>query len=167
MVRFKNRWILVELIPLAPSTNLGASAQLEGPKMTTADGETNSKQIWTALKQSIIAHFGDTGWGAVAASLTIKYFSPHTNVCIIRVGRDQHRIAWAGVTLLTTVDGRRYVPNVIHVSGTIRHAQLAAIQHNREVIARYRTLAKTPVAYQDSYDEYLQTSTQEIEALQD
>jgi len=28
--------------------------------------------------------------------------------------------------------------------GTIRHAQLAAIAHNREVIARYRALAKNP-----------------------
>ena len=30
--------------------------------------------------------------------------------------------------------------------GTIKQAQLAAIQHNREVIARYRALAKTPGA---------------------
>jgi hypothetical protein len=28
--------------------------------------------------------------------------------------------------------------------GTIKHAQLAAIAHNREVVARYRALAKTP-----------------------
>lgn len=27
--------------------------------------------------------------------------------------------------------------------GTIKHAQLAAIAHNREVVARYRALAKT------------------------
>lgn len=30
--------------------------------------------------------------------------------------------------------------------GTIKHAQLAAIAHNREVIARYRAKAKTPGA---------------------
>ena len=40
-----------------------------------------------------------------------------TNVCIIRVARDQHQIAWAGVTLLSSIDGRKYLPNVIHVSG--------------------------------------------------
>jgi len=51
--------------------------------------------------------------------------------------------------------------------GTIKHAQLAAIAHNREVVARYRALAKTSVAYQDSYDFLLETSTREIEALQD
>ncbi|KZT73584.1 hypothetical protein DAEQUDRAFT_721650 [Daedalea quercina L-15889] len=162
MVRFKNRWILVEFIPctapstVRPSGGLGASG-----------AETSSKQIWAALKQSVITHFGDTGWGAVGASLTVKYYSPRTNVCIIRVARDPYRIAWAGVTMLTSIDGQRYIPNVVHVSGTIKQAQLAAIQHNREVIARYRALAKTPAGYQDSYEEFLQTSAQEIEGLQD
>ncbi|KAH9930075.1 uncharacterized protein B0H18DRAFT_1083985 [Fomitopsis serialis] len=126
------------------------------------DGETSGKQIWAALKQSVLTHFGDTGWGAVGASLTVKYYSPRTHVCIIRVARDPHRIAWAGVSLLTAIDGQRYIPHVVHVS-----AQLAAIEHNREVIARYRALAKTPAGYQDSYEEFLQTSAQEIEALQD
>ncbi|KAH9838615.1 uncharacterized protein C8Q71DRAFT_538560 [Rhodofomes roseus] len=168
MVRFKNRWILVEFIPCtAPSPGRTPAAQAASGGIGGSDVETSSKQIWAALKQSVITHFGDTGWGAVGASLTVKYYSPRTNVCIIRVARDPYRIAWAGVTMLSTIDGQRYIPNVVHVSGTIKQAQLAAIQHNREVIARYRALAKTPAGYQDSYEEFLQTSAQEIEALQD
>lgn len=99
--------------------------------------------------------------------MSVKYYSPTTNICIIRVARDHHRIAWGALTLLTGIEGSRYIPNVIHLSGTIKHAQLAAISHNREVVARYRAQAKTPSAYQDSYDEYLQTSSMEIEGLQD
>jgi len=114
-----------------------------------------------------LTNFGDTGWGAVGSSLVVKYYSPATNVCIIRVARDQHNVAWGALTLLTSIDGLRYIPNVVHVSGTIKHAQLAAIAHNREVVARYRALAKTSVAYQDSYDTFLESSTREIEALQD
>lgn len=49
---------------------------------------------------------------------SVKYFSPRTNLCIIRVAREPHKIAWAGVALMTAVDGRRYVPHVVHVSGT-------------------------------------------------
>lgn len=154
MVRFKNRWLLVEFIPCS-----------DGP--LDARNQTNAKQIWSALKQSVLHNFGDTGWGAVGLSLTVKYYSPTTNVCIIRVARDQHRIAWGAVTLLSSIEGQKYIPYVVHVSGTIKHAQLAAIQHNREVIARYRARAKTPAAYQDSYEGYLQASTLEIEALQD
>ncbi|KAI0729261.1 hypothetical protein C8Q72DRAFT_319688 [Fomitopsis betulina] len=162
MVRFKNRWILVEFIPCTALSNTQPSGGLGA-----FDVEKSSKQIWAALKQSVITHFGDTGWGAVGASLTVKYYSPRTNVCIIRVAREPYRIAWAGVTMLTAIDGQRYIPNVVHVSGTIKQVQLAGIQHNREVIARYRALAKTPLGYQDSFEEFLQTSEQEIVALQD
>ncbi|KAF5381889.1 hypothetical protein D9757_007556 [Collybiopsis confluens] len=151
-----NRWLLVEFIP-TPSFNNEQSPQ------TNFD----AKQIYAALKQSIISHFGDVGWGAVGLSLTVKYYSPVTNICIIRVGRDQHKIAWGGLTLLESVQGVRCIPYVIHLSGTIKHAQLAAITHNRQVIARYRAKAKAPAAYRDSYESYLESSTQEIEAMQD
>ncbi|KAF8071518.1 hypothetical protein FPV67DRAFT_1481520 [Lyophyllum atratum] len=153
MVRFKNRWLLVELIPTGENT--GAARPIEG------------KHIWAAVKQSVLTNFGDVGWGSVGLSLTVKYYSPTTNICIIRVARDHHRIAWGAVTLLSSIEGVRYIPNVVHLSGTIKHAQLAAITHNREVIARYRALAKTPAAYQDSYATYLERSTVEIEGLQD
>ena len=55
------------------------------------------------------------------------------------------------------------------VAGTIRHAQLAAIKHNREVIARYRAMAQIPGGFgRDSHlESYLETSTTEIEALRD
>ncbi|KJA25032.1 hypothetical protein HYPSUDRAFT_199957 [Hypholoma sublateritium FD-334 SS-4] len=177
MVRFKNRWILAEFIPVVHgSAQLGKRA---------AQANIDGKTIWAALKQSVLDNFGDTGWGAVGLSLTgessvvprnlklifflllVKYFSPTTNLCIIRVARDHHNMAWAAVTLLTAIEGVRYIPNVIHLSGTIKHAQLAAISHNREVIARYRALAKSPVAYQDGFDSFLETSELEIEAMQD
>ncbi|CDO75116.1 hypothetical protein BN946_scf185010.g41 [Trametes cinnabarina] len=160
MVRFKNRWLLVEFLPVP--------APIPGrPSTTRPQDELTSKHIWAALKQSVITHFGDTGWGAVGSSLTIKYFSPRTNLCIIRVARDPHKIAWASVTLMTAIDGRKYIPHVVHVSGTIKQAQLSAIRHNREIVARYRARAKLPAGYQDSYEEYLETSAREIEALQD
>jgi hypothetical protein len=71
------------------------------------------------------------------------------------VARDPYCIAWGAVTYLSLIDGWKYIPNVVHISGqhtlsrspaaissrspgTIKHAQLAAIKHNREVIARYR-----------------------------
>ncbi|KAJ7193795.1 hypothetical protein GGX14DRAFT_701029 [Mycena pura] len=167
MVRFKNRWLLVELIPVASPDSSTSTT-------TTTTKRLDGQKIWAALKQSVLTNFGDVGWGSVGLSINgapayilLKYYSPTTNICIIRVARDHHKIAWGAVTLLTSIEGSRYIPNVIHLSGTIKHAQLAAISHNREVVARYRARAKTPGAYQDSYDEYLQNSTMEIEALQD
>ncbi|KAK7038282.1 ribonuclease P/MRP protein subunit POP5 [Favolaschia claudopus] len=155
MVRFKNRWLLVELIPAPQTPSSAAPARLDGQK------------IWASLKQSIITNFGDVGWGSVGLSMSVKYYSPTTNICIIRVARDHHKIAWGALTLLTAIEGTRYIPNVVHLSGTVKHTQLAAVAHNRAVIARIRAQAKTPSGYQDSYEEYLKTSAMEIEALQD
>ncbi|KDQ59026.1 hypothetical protein JAAARDRAFT_68592 [Jaapia argillacea MUCL 33604] len=155
MVRFKNRWLLVEFIP---SAQIVPSREPE---------PLTSRQIYSALKESVVSNFGDTGWGAVGFSLTVKYYSPMTNICIIRVGRDQHRIAWGAVTLLDAIEGRKVIPNVVHISGTIKHTQLAAIEHNRVVVARYRASVKQAAASQDSYEQFLNTSTREIEALQD
>lgn len=86
----------------------------------------------------------------VAVPFTVKYFSPTTNICITRVARGQH-IVWGALalTLLTSVEGTRYLLNVVHVSGKLsllghlyRHAQLAAIAHNRQIVARYLALGK-------------------------
>ncbi|KXN84370.1 Ribonucleases P/MRP protein subunit POP5, partial [Leucoagaricus sp. SymC.cos] len=151
-----NRWLFVEFIP----TN-------QPPEQATPTNPLDGKKIYNALKQSILTNFGDTGWGAVGLSLTVKYFSPMTNVAIIRVGRDQHRIAWGGITLMKEVDNWKFIPYVVHVSGTIKHAQLAAITHNREVVARFRAKAKLPANYKDSYTQLLETSEREIDALQD
>ncbi|KAL4066710.1 Rpp14/Pop5 family-domain-containing protein, partial [Scleroderma citrinum] len=149
----QNRWFLVEFIAVSSDS----SVALDG------------KQIHSALRQSIISNFGDAGWGAVGMSLTIKYFSPTTNICIVRVARDHHNLAWGAITLMTSINGIRVIPHVIHVSGTIKHTQLAAIKHNREIIARFRARAKTPASYhaQDSYEPYLVQSTREIETLQE
>ncbi|KAG8793688.1 hypothetical protein FRC12_001930 [Ceratobasidium sp. 428] len=148
MVRFKNRWLLLELIPCAtPTTTL------------------SSKQIYNALRESVIENFGDAGWGAVGGSLTIKYFSPTTRICIIRVARDHHTTAWGAVTLMRSLGGSPVIPHVIHLSGTLKKAQLATIKHNREVVARMQ--ANVAAHTSDAYDVYLSKSTKEIEALKD
>lgn len=130
----QNRWILVEFLPL--------------PYPNKQQTSLNSKQIYAALKQSVIVNFGDTGWGAVGSSLngmthlhagrdadgtnTVKYFSSATNICIIRVARDPYRIAWGAVTFLSSIDGQRYIPNVVHVSGQPTVSCSSTVLHSGE-----------------------------------
>ncbi|KAH7884841.1 hypothetical protein F5I97DRAFT_1892718 [Phlebopus sp. FC_14] len=165
MVRFKNRWLLVEFIALSPETVSQAPSLSLAPTTTSLD----AKQIHSALRQSVISHFGDAGWGKVGSSLMVKYFSPTTNLCIVRVARDAHTLVWGAVTLLTVIGGTRVIPHIVHVSGTIKHVQLAAMRYNREVVARFRAGSKTAAQYhaQDSYEAYLEKSTRELEALQE
>ena len=102
---------------------------------------------------------------------TVKYFSPVTNLCIVRVARGTAaNTTWAALVLIDRVgasgggQGRKVVPHVIHVSGTsptstppslslswvyhwnavfvalgtLKHAQIAAVEWNREAIAQVK-----------------------------
>ncbi|KAK7461800.1 RNA-binding protein pop5 [Stygiomarasmius scandens] len=158
MVRFKNRWLLVEFLPIPSGTSSTSAAGLH---------QIEGKHVWSALKESVLSHFGDVGWGAVGLSLNVKYYSPTTHICIIRVAREHHKIAWGAATMLRSIEGIGCLPHVVHVSGTIKHVQLAAIEHNRVVVARYRARANVPSATKDSYEDYLETSRNEIEGLRD
>jgi len=60
----QNRWILVEFIPIVQGT-----AQL-GKYTVGSANAIDGKAIWSALKQSVLNNFGETGWGAVGLSLT-------------------------------------------------------------------------------------------------
>jgi len=165
MVRFKNRWLLVQL--LHPSQGVTATWTQLTPQ-----------KIYTALKNSLIHNFGEVGWGAVSASLNVKYFSPVTGMAIIRVARDHFRLAWGAVTLLTILDGQRVLPFVVHVSGTIKHVQIAAVKYNRELVAKAKRRASGElsqagvggtsfVSTTGRYEDLLEQSSRDIEALQE
>jgi len=132
----------------------------------------SASKIYHAIKDSVINNFGDAGWGAVDDSLSVKYYSPTTCLCIIRVGRDHLPIARAAVTLLTTIEASPVIPVVHHCSGTIKKAQQAAIEYNRVVVARFRARAysrepEPKVKGVNHLEEYLESSTREIGQLQD
>ncbi|CAG7849370.1 SubName: Full=Related to FMP40-Found in Mitochondrial Proteome {ECO:0000313/EMBL:CCA78086.1} [Serendipita indica DSM 11827] len=154
MVRIKNRWLLVEFL---------------NPNLDERPVPFTTSKIFHALKNSAILNFGDAGWGAIGTSLSVKYYSPTTSLCIIRVGREHVRIAKAAVTLLTELEGTAIIPIVLHTSGTIKKLQLAAIEHNRLVVARFRARGyKANKGFTgDTLDSYLESSTHEIQAIDD
>ncbi|KAN0108975.1 Rpp14/Pop5 family domain containing protein [Russula decolorans] len=186
MVRFKNRWLLIEFIPAAspsPSSSTSVSTPGHGhiQHITTLSPDAISgKDVFNALKQSVLLNFGDVGWGEVGASLAVKYFSPMTNLCIVRVARGTAtNTTWAALALLDRVggigggrgaDGHKVVPHVIHVSGTLKHAQIAAIEWNRQVIARVKAGMDVSCAAPrrgNDVVKHFETSMQEIGELQD
>lgn len=66
----QNRWLLVEFIPCSEVESSGRSTN-----------GMNAKQIWFAIKQSVLHNFGDTGWGAVGLSLTGECSPSSRNQC--------------------------------------------------------------------------------------
>jgi len=119
MVRFKNRYQLCELV------------WVDGH----VDESLNSSALYTAVREVLIAMFGDWGYASVLTSFQVKYWNYHTNLCIVRSARDHYRMVWTAMTFATRIKGRAVTFRSLHVSGTIRSCQQAAIRHTRAVLA--------------------------------
>ena len=131
MVRFKNRYALFE-VRAAPGEEVEVRAALR------------AAQVAKALREVIQTNFGDHGMACVQPSLNgmgragstrpvtlsspwsrclvgrppaVKYLSPTTGLCILRVARDHYRIVWLALTLLTELAGHACLVRVLHIGG--------------------------------------------------
>jgi len=52
---------------------------------------------------------------------------------ILRVARQHYRVFWAGITLLTSINGQPVLPRVVAMSGTIKKLQNRAVGYHRLV----------------------------------
>ncbi|KAG2177014.1 hypothetical protein INT43_007668 [Umbelopsis isabellina] len=138
MVRFKNRWVLIEV-------------QGE-PVLSKADGEyenthiasLNGGTIHTAVRDAILANYGEYGLGSLLSSFNVKYFSSHTNIGIIRVARDYHQMLLVSLFFMKEINGTPCSITVRHVGGNVKDedAQRAAIQYDLEVLLRRQRRAE-------------------------
>lgn len=85
MVRFKNRYLLVDI---SQSGKKGAERSL------------NHKDILSALKDSLLTNFGDYGLAVALPRLHVRLSDAATGLCMIRCSRDSHQMVRAALTLL-------------------------------------------------------------------
>lgn len=132
MVRFKNRYLLVQLIygPRESSTG-GCPAGGSGKVV-------NEKSLIDLIRQSIQINFGDLGAGEAGADLNLKYYSPVTSTLILRCKRDQVNRVRASLLFINQINPQTPVIfNVIHLSGTIRKTQSFLIEFDRQSILSF------------------------------
>ncbi|GAA6060865.1 hypothetical protein JCM10212_006245 [Sporobolomyces blumeae] len=152
MVRFKHRYLLctlvfptcdslshlprLDLAPPSGESNLDDTPPRSSPPPPPTVTESALIHL---LRESLSVNFGDVGAGEVGGTFSIKYLSPTTQTLILRVSREHYRTLWAALTLLRRVGGREVVVRVVHVSGTIRKVQHAAIAlDRREILLSHR-----------------------------
>lgn len=118
MVRFKARYLLFEIL-----------FEEEGVVIDSL----SAGSIASAIRESIELHFGPHGSG-LTTSMNVKYFSPLTNLGIVRIGRDHHRMLWAALTFMNSLKKLSCCIRVIHLGGTIKSTQKQAIEYNKRKI---------------------------------
>ena len=120
MVRFKNRYLLVEF------------RWHDG----RVDATLTDAVVLGAIRQAVAHDFGDVGAGAAAAGLAVKYWSATTSLAVVRCGRDAHRRVWASMTMLRDVKGRAVVARVLHNASTLRSSRAATRSRVEAAFAR-------------------------------
>ncbi|KAF9977640.1 hypothetical protein BGZ73_005356 [Actinomortierella ambigua] len=183
MVRFKNRYIVFDIIyadsPLGLTSLPAVHALKTQPDIALEPfGDTgrhnlrvpaiSQKDLVFAIKDSIAENFGDYGVGITQRSLTLKYFSPHTNVGILRVSRDEANMVWGAMTFIRQIKGNPCLIKVIHVTGTIKTCQLKTIEYDRDRILYLRRQAQLMQDEEAAsrFTQAIQESKSEISAIE-
>lgn len=115
MVRFKNRYLLVQIVRESPLS-----------------GTLSPGDLMNVVRNSVNLNFGTFGSGATLSSLSLKYVDTKSGLAIIRICRQYYRILWASLTMTSNLMGKGQCSIlVLRASGTIRNCQLAAISELR------------------------------------
>ncbi|RIA91172.1 hypothetical protein C1645_768217 [Glomus cerebriforme] len=142
MVRLKNRWLLFEFIFDDTPDKFHLSTSSSYSSLSQKFEALSTRDVYSVIKDSIQLNFGDYGVGCIAASISVKYFSPFTNIGVLRVSRDHYHIVWGAMTFISQIKTRSCLIRVLHLGGTIKQCQLSAINYDRDQILLLRRQAE-------------------------
>eukprot|EP01135_Chromosphaera_perkinsii_P002080 Nk52_evm14s217 gene=Nk52_evmTU14s217 len=131
MVRFKNRYLLVEVhvegTPSAP--NRPAPVRI-------GDEQLTEKILVRGIREAYREAWGDYGFGCVLQSLQIKQYNRKTGIAILRIARPYLEKLSTALCFLTVLDKKHCSLQTLHTSGTIRSCQKRLIEfQNRGIVA--------------------------------
>lgn len=116
-MRFKNRYFLCEL--------RFADGQI--------DQSINSGLIFRTLQSYLDTMFGDFGAGLLQG-FSVKYFNPVTGLGIVRATRDFHKLMQSVIEKVQVIKNRQCSFRIVHIGGSIRCCQRAALRHNARLV---------------------------------
>lgn len=179
MVRFKNRYLLVELIPMV-ETSLNKSAQPPHKKARLADlvadplpspetDETldrpdlllnpstvlqgiSSVNVAAYIRQSLEANFGIYATALQVQSFSVKYCNARTGTVLVRSSRDRFQEVWASITFLTGLPPD--IPNANrHLKCTWKVVHTSGTIRSAQKFAIKRSASRIQKALQSCKDE--------------
>ena len=142
MVRFKNRYMLVELVAMQSTPEMPPNQHNFRSGIPLPD--TSSSSIALFIRNAVERNFGVFGSSVNTLALSVKYCNNVTKIAIVRCAREHLSMVRTSMVLSTewpsrsdsrtqrTVDtGVKCIWRIRHVAGTIRSCQQAAINLSR------------------------------------
>ncbi|PVV02550.1 hypothetical protein BB560_002993, partial [Smittium megazygosporum] len=129
MVRFKNRYVCfqLELESEFEYRNQIKKVSNSGAPKQQKNISANSQEIDSLVKTFVNENFGDYGSSVLLERLA----------GIARVPRDNSTFLCSMLVLINKFKNQRCRISIVHVSGTIKKCQQAAIKYDRSLILQY------------------------------
>lgn len=155
MVRFKNRYFLIELLPFKIDKSFDQksavryhfteeNSDIVKDKSFEALPSFTAASVSACIRHAVTLNYGQYANSSLLQSLSVKYSNNSTNMLILRVPRDFQEQIWASLTFLTdwpaenpnSLNNLKCTWKSVHCAGTIRSCQKAAISHARKVLLK-------------------------------
>ncbi|KAI7901064.1 uncharacterized protein BX663DRAFT_516199 [Cokeromyces recurvatus] len=122
MVRFKNRWVLFQIV----QDPIIENDQVIYPKTQL---ELTDSMITKAIFQAIELNYGSFGKGQ--GNITLKWYNSITHIGILRIPRDYTDMYLSTLFYIKQIGSIPCSFSILHVSGTIIFIQQEAIDWDR------------------------------------
>lgn len=109
MVRFKNRYFTVEIVPTDGS---------DKPLIL------KTAAIHNAVQQKVQQLYGDFGLAAIKAGFNAKYCNAQTRIALIKARHGPHKFILNSIPLINDVGDRSVKVKILYVGATMKHCFL-------------------------------------------
>ncbi|XP_034937968.1 uncharacterized protein Pop5 [Chelonus insularis] len=106
MVRFKNRYFTIEIIP---------NSQNEKPLTL------NSSALYNAIIKKIQQLYGDFGVAAIKSGLNAKYCNTHTKIALIKSRHGPHKFLINAFPKINDIDGKYVAVKILYIGASLKH----------------------------------------------
>ncbi|XP_019885607.1 ribonuclease P/MRP protein subunit POP5 isoform X2 [Camponotus floridanus] len=128
MVRFKNRYIVLEIVPHSKSDK---QLMLKNTALSYA------------VQQKVQQLYGDFGVAAIKDGFDAKYCNTQTKIALVRIRHGPHKLVLQAIPLINDVGGRFVKLNILYMGATMKHCFLFIRKHQEgkleEIWSKLRT----------------------------
>lgn len=184
MVRFKNRYFLIELIPFTENNSESLTNSRYHSLQTVSKDNSNelhkpladdkvpsfsSASVSNCVRKSVTLNFGTLASASLLQSLSVKYSNNSTRMIILRAPRDYSSQIWASLALLiewpsenlSLPSSLRCTWRVVHCAGTIRSCQKAAIAFAKKQLR----LSSSSLSGASNFEELMEPLAKKIKSI--
>ncbi|KAL6447041.1 hypothetical protein ACFW04_001415 [Cataglyphis niger] len=109
MVRFKNRYIVLEI---TPHSNDDKQLMLKNTALSQA------------VQQKIQQLYGDFGVAAIKDGFDAKYCNSYTKIALVKIRHGPHKFVLRAIPLINDIGGRLVKTSILYVGATMKHCFL-------------------------------------------